>query len=156
MAEGARFERTCDCSQPRFSGPVRSLIPSTFRGARGSSRTSTDPLLRRTPLPLGYTRVVVREVGLEPTKSPRSERGAFANLTTPAMVETDGFEPPKPRRATRLQRAAFGRSATSPRTGAAPEIRTRTLQALDLTPLPIGLEPHGAPGRIRTDKTHKV
>src|SRR5687767_9416666 len=33
---------------------------------------------------------MVREVGVEPTKSPRSERGAFANLTTPATPGDDG------------------------------------------------------------------
>ena len=34
---------------------------------------------------------MVREVGVEPTKSPRSERGAFTNLTTPARTNWSGL-----------------------------------------------------------------
>jgi hypothetical protein len=38
-------------------------------------------------------RIVVGQVGVEPTKSPRSERGAFTSLTTARMVPPVGFEP---------------------------------------------------------------
>lgn len=71
---------------------------------------------------LGYTREMVREAGLEPAESPRSERGAFANLTTPAT------------------------------TGAHGGSRTHKQQALDLPDIPVLLRAHGPSGRIRTDK----
>lgn len=68
----------------------------------------------------GRSPEMVGEEGFEPSESPRSERGAFANLTT------------------------------RPGVGPAPRIRTGNLQALDLTPLPVGLEPDGPPRWIRT------
>ena len=40
-------------------------------GARGGTRTPTSPLLRRAPLPLGYSRMVVRGAGVEPAQPKR-------------------------------------------------------------------------------------
>lgn len=41
-------------------------------------------------------------------------------------------------------------SSATPPNGPAPGIRTQNIQALDLTPLPVGLEPDGPPRWIRT------
>ena len=65
---------------------------------RAGLTTIIQPLLRRTRIGM------VGEVGVEPTESPRSERGAFACLTTRPMVEAGGLEPP--RGMPRLQRGA--------------------------------------------------
>ncbi len=88
-------------------------------GAGQRIRTSKTTGLSRRCLPVASGPLMVGEVGFEPTKSPRSERGAVASLTTRPI-------------------------------GPAPRIRTGNIQALDLTPLPVGLEPDGAGRRIRT------
>lgn len=73
---------------------VRYLAPiggPTHDGAPGGIRTRTIRPLRPMPLPSWATGArLVGGAGVEPAKSPRSERGAFANLTTRRRLLTIG------------------------------------------------------------------
>lgn len=66
----------------------------------GQIRTGTGCTLNAFSLPnwntTAHQNVLVPEVGLEPTKSLRSERSAFSSLTTRALVHEAGFEPALP------------------------------------------------------------
>lgn len=119
MAEGRGIEPLSPKGQPRLSKPARCHSAS---------------------LPM------VREVGLEPTESPRSERGAFANLTTRACDGRHGGSRTHTAQALNLLTLPVGLRAV----GAPRWIRTSTNQGLSLTPLPVGLAARSAGRRIRT------
>ena len=78
--------------------------------------------------------------------TPLFERGDFTNLSTGGHKLSGSLYTTFPQIVT-VQDTNWEYS------GAGSEIRTHTLQGLNLLTLPIGLYPHnnGAPGRIRTD-----
>lgn len=108
MAESARVERACGVPKPSLSKRVQYHSASSPYGRRGGSRTHKISGLSRAHMPFCYAPLaparglepryapskgavlpldeagtkMVGEAGFEPAKSPRSERGAFANLTT--------------------------------------------------------------------------
>lgn len=68
------------------------------------------------------------------------------------LVEREGFELSVfTAWVSRLQRGAVATVPPLHLSGPAPGIRTRSVQALDLTSLPVGLAPDGPPRRSRTD-----
>ncbi len=87
MAEGRGIEPLSPCGQPRRSKPVQYRSASLPRMVAWGG--IEPPRLRRTialqaiPRPYRSTTPMVGAGGFEPPKSPASEAGAFASLTTP-------------------------------------------------------------------------
>jgi hypothetical protein len=82
MAEGRGFEPLIAFLRSLGLASRHDAALSAFRGGVGRSRTCFVSLYRRVHSSMLRRRQMVGQVGLEPTESPRSERGAFANLTT--------------------------------------------------------------------------
>jgi hypothetical protein len=115
----------------------RGLEPLTLAGSL---------LSKQLPRPAGRSPCVVGEVGVEPTKYPRSERGAFANLTTRPIGPVGGSRTHTVQALDLLPLPVGLRPDNGPRRWS----RTSTEQGLSLSPLPIGLGADGARRRSRT------
>jgi hypothetical protein len=118
MAEGAGIEPAIPDGKPRLSKPAQ-------------YRSASLPMVGR--------------VGVEPTISPRSERGAFTSLTTARWCRRSDSNRhctgSRPADSANWPTSAYGPSRWT---------RTSTDQGLSLTPLPIGLATDGAGRRNRT------
>jgi hypothetical protein len=84
MAEGRGIEPLrASLRDLRLAGECITALPAFRVGGAGWIRTTSVSLYRRVHCQLMLPRrKMVGQVGVEPTESPRSERGAFANLTT--------------------------------------------------------------------------
>jgi hypothetical protein len=151
MAESARVERACPVGQPSLSKRVHYRSASSPAAGRGFEPRCAPS--KGAVLPLNEPAL---KWWARWDLNPQNLRGLNAAPLpfdhSPELVERGGLEPPMfTSWVTGLQPATV--AAGSPlRIGPAPRIRTGNIQALDLTPLPVGLAPEavGGPGRIRT------
>ena len=108
-AEDAGLEPATDDSTPapRFQrGPSSGRIPSVHRTADGGSRTRNDPILSRTPLPVGIRRRchvsarirtgTARRLSLLKTACLPSSTTETVLIHPFTKAEAEGVEPPRP------------------------------------------------------------
>lgn len=167
MAESARFERACDCSQPSLSGRVPyHLGQLSVIGLRGESRTHKVSGLSRAHMPFWYAQkrgcgpwirtTIASFKGSRPAiERDRNKHGGRGG-TWPLpfdhspVIGGDGRTRTSEVETSRLQRDAV---ATVPRlqTGARGASRTPKHLPLRQADMPVLLRARGGPDRSRTD-----